>query len=49
MSDKLLEAIRKREQAKLHPEPVKPKKAAKKAAPEPTGLGTVTTDDIPHG
>lgn len=35
MSQKLLDAVRRREQAKIHPAPVKPARKAKRPAPEP--------------
>jgi hypothetical protein len=50
MSAKLLKAIRKRESAKLRPAPEKPaKKTTKQPEPTESGLGKVTTDDIPNG
>jgi hypothetical protein len=52
MSDKLLKAIRKRESARIRPEPEepeKPKRAPKRTdTPTEGGLGKVTTDDLPH-
>lgn len=50
MSAKVRDAIRKREQAKIRPEPEKPaRRPVKRPEPvkEESGLGTITTADLP--